>query len=108
MNAWLLQPGIPVVTFWLLLLETPKLKGWTVHTFADCTEKQNQATLRPFALREVPFLPKLAVGHLLFDWCTDPVKRPPDKVYRADPAPIEAGFGWSWNRGPKVAFRFTE
>ena len=88
MNAWPPQASYPCGNFsdtscWKLL----KSKGSIGHAFAVRirTENQDQASICPFALREVSVLAELALGHLRYRLTDVPPQSnsPPDNVLGA-------------------------
>jgi hypothetical protein len=68
-------------------LETFHPKGSIGRAFAVCilTENQDQASICPFALREVSVLTELALGHLRYDLTDVPPQSnsPTDTVFGA-------------------------
>ena len=90
MNAWPPQASYPCGNFSdtsCLKLAT-KTKGSIGPAFAVRirTENQDQASICPFALREVSGLAELALGHLRYLLTDVPPQSnsPPDTVFRAD------------------------
>ena len=68
-NAWLPQASYPFGNFSdTSCLKLLKSKGSIGHAFAVhiLTENQDQASICPFALREVSVLAELALGHLRY------------------------------------------
>ena len=69
------------------------------------TENQNQASICPFALREVSVLAELALGHLRYSLKDVPPQSnsPPDTVFRADRGwRRETSTAWHQNTGTRV------
>ena len=91
MNAWPPQASYPCGNFSdTSCLKLVKSKGSIGRAFTVCirTENQNQASICPFALREVSVLTELALGHLRYFLTDVPPQSnsPPDTVFRADRA----------------------
>lgn len=89
MNAWLPQASYPCGNFSdTSCLKLVKSKGSIGRAFTVCirTENQNQASICPFALREVSVLAELALGHLRYFLTDVPPQSnsPPDAVVKAD------------------------
>ena len=89
MNAWLPQASYPCGNFSdTSCLKLVKSKGSIGRAFTVCirTENQNQASICPFALREVSVLAELALGHLRYFLTDVPPQSnsPPDAVIKAD------------------------
>ena len=88
MDAWLPQASYPCGNFSdTSCLKPSKSKGSIGHAFAVCirTGNQDQASICPFALREVSVLTELALGHLRYDLTDVPPQSnsPPDTVFGA-------------------------
>ena len=94
MDAWLPQASYPCGNFSdTSCLKPSNSKGSIGHAFAVSirTGNQNQASICPFALREVSVLTELALGHLRYLLTDVPPQSnsPPDTVFRADrPEPV--------------------
>ena len=89
MNAWPPQASYPCGNFSdTSCLKLVKSKGSIGRAFTVCirTENQNQASICPFALREVSVLAELALGHLRYFLTDVPPQSnsPPDAVVKAD------------------------
>ena len=89
MNAWPPQASYPCGNFSdTSSVKLPRAKGSIGHAFTVCihTENQNQASICPFALREVSVLAELALGHLRYFLTDVPPQSnsPPDAVVKAD------------------------
>ena len=89
MNALLPQASYPCGNFSdTSCLKLVKSKGSIGRAFTVCirTENQNQASICPFALREVSVLAELALGHLRYFLTDVPPQSnsPPDAVVKAD------------------------
>ena len=89
MNAWPPQASYPCGNFSdTSCLKLVKSKGSIGRAFTVCirTENQNQASICPFALREVSVLAELALGHLRYFLTDVPPQSnsPPDAVIKAD------------------------
>lgn len=113
MNAWLPQASYPCGNFSdTSCLKLLKSKGSIGPAFAVCirTENQDQASICPFALREVSVLTELALGHLRYLLTDVPPQSnfPPDTVLGADRCGRERpSLGLErWTR--TSALRFTE
>src|SRR5579863_5741996 len=96
MDAWLPQASYPCGNFSdTSCLKPSKSKGSIGHAFAVCirTENQDQASICPFALREVSVLAELALGHLRYLLTDVPPQSnsPPDTVLGRDRAGVQAG-----------------
>ena len=94
MNAWLPQASYPCGNFSdTSCLKPSKSKGSIGHAFAVCirTGNQDQASICPFALREVSVLTELALGHLRYSLTDVPPQSnsPPDTVFGAGRAAAE-------------------
>lgn len=91
MNAWPPQASYPCGNFSdTSCLKLLKSKGSRGPAFAVCnrTEIQDQASICPFALREVSVLAELALGHLRYHLTDVPPQSnsPPDTVLGTDRA----------------------
>lgn len=91
MNAWPPQASYPCGNFSdTSCLKLLKSKGSRGPAFAVCnrTENQDQASICPFALREVSVLAELALGHLRYHLTDVPPQSnsPPDTVLGTDRA----------------------
>lgn len=89
MNAWPPQASYPCGNFSdTSCIKLPKSKGSIGPAFAVriSTENQDQASICPFALREVSVLAELALGHLRYLLTDVPPQSnsPPDTVLGAD------------------------
>jgi hypothetical protein len=89
MNAWPPQASYPCGNFSdTSCLKLVKTKGSRGPAFAVCirTENQDQASICPFALREVSVLAELALGHLRYHLTDVPPQSnsPPDTVLGAN------------------------
>ena len=89
MNAWPPQASYPCGNFSdTSCLKLVKSKGSIGRAITVCirTENQNQASICPFALREVSVLAELALGHLRYFLTDVPPQSnsPPDAVVKAD------------------------
>jgi len=85
----LMPPTIPINHYSdTSCLKLVKSKGSIGRAFTVCirTENQNQASICPFALREVSVLAELALGHLRYYLTDVPPQSnsPPDAVVKAD------------------------
>ena len=94
MNAWPPQASYPCGNFSdTSCLKLVKSKGSIGRAFTVCirTENQNQASICPFALREVSVLTELALGHLRYFLTDVPPQSnsPPDAVVKADRSSYE-------------------
>jgi len=103
MNAWLPQASYPCGNFSdTSCLKLLKSKGSIGHAFAVCipTENQNQASICPFAPREVSVLAELALGHLRYLLTDVPPQSnsPPDTVFRADRGDVSSRIARSRGR----------
>ena len=91
MNAWPPQASYPCGNFSdTSCLKLVKSKGSIGRAFTVCirTENQNQASICPFALREVSVLTEFTLGHLRYHLTDVPPQSnsPPRNVLGADPA----------------------
>ena len=108
MNAWLPQASYPCGNFSdtsCLKLLKPKGSRGPAFAVSNRTEIQDQASICPFALREVSVLAELALGHLRYRLTDVPPQSnsPPDTVLgtgRAGPT----GAAPKGDRGP-IAWR---
>ena len=114
MNAWPPQASYPCGNFSdtsCLKLAT-KTKGSIGPAFAVRirTENQDQASICPFALREVSVLAELALGQLRYRLTDVPPQSnsPPDTVIDADRPPAKRAALTPKTRTQIVQFRFIE
>src|SRR5215813_790557 len=94
MNAWLPRASYPCGNYsGTSCLKLLKSKGSIGHAFAVRirTENQDQASICPFALREVSVLAELALGHLRYLLTDVPPQSnsPPEAVLGGDRAAVD-------------------
>jgi hypothetical protein len=113
MDAWLPQASYPCGNFSdTSCLKPSKSKGSIGHAFAVCirTGNQDQASICPFALREVSVLTELALGHLRYGLTDVPPQSnsPPDTVFGAGRAAAERQHLTPESRADRLNPRLTE